>query len=366
MAESKKTETPEVLHHYAFDRIATIMKADEYPFLVGPAGSGKTTIGEQIAEEFGLDFYYSGAVESAFQLKGFKDAQGNINKTAFIHAYENGGVFLQDEMDASDATALVALNAAISNRILDMPDGTMLKMHPKFKLIAAANTAGRGATMKYTGRNPLDSATLDRYTQVMVDYDPDLERHIAMKLNGEDALPMLSLVHQARAAAREVHLDENFEFSTRALVKGVKFMKAGMSIEEAFMQGTMDKLDEGSINQIMGSIDKNLNDFEIEAGFDSRADFLEKVKDVSDRLKKYEEAQAELDKVLSEAEETCSRAFSLAGEVGEGIQGAEKAVEKLERVREMLKGLKKVAPAMEIAATAALESIRDGSQGPKV
>jgi hypothetical protein len=142
-------------------------------------------------------------------------------------------------------------------------------------------------------------------------------------------------------------------------------MKAGMSIEEAFMQGTMDKLDEGSIEQIMGRIDQDLTDFDIEAGPDSREDFLEKVRDVSNRLKKYEEAQAALDKVLSEADKTCSRAFGLAGDVGQGIQGAEKAIEKLEQVRDMLKGLKKAAPAIQTAATAALEAIGDGSKGPK-
>ena len=160
------------IRHKAYDTILEIVKAGEYPYLSGPTGSGKTTIGEQIAEDLGLEFAYTGAVDSYAQIKGFKDVNSNFTDTAFTRLYQNGGVFLFDEIDASDPQALLTVNAAIANRKLDLPNGKIVPMHPDFKLLAAGNTSGKGATLKYTARSMIDSASLDRYTEVHVDYDP--------------------------------------------------------------------------------------------------------------------------------------------------------------------------------------------------
>ena len=102
-----------------------------------PSGSGKTTIGEQIAEDLGLEFAYTGAVDSYAQIKGFKDVNSNFTDTAFTRLYQNGGVFLFDEIDASDPQALLTVNAAIANRKLDLPNGKIVPMHPDFKLYSA-------------------------------------------------------------------------------------------------------------------------------------------------------------------------------------------------------------------------------------
>ena len=43
------------------------------PFLVGPAGSGKTTLCEQVAKALGRPFYMAARVTSEFKLVGFVD-----------------------------------------------------------------------------------------------------------------------------------------------------------------------------------------------------------------------------------------------------------------------------------------------------
>ena len=45
--------------------------------------------------------------------------------------------------------------------------------------IAAGNTTGAGADMKFVGRNQLDGATLDRFVFVFWEYDEDFEVHVA-------------------------------------------------------------------------------------------------------------------------------------------------------------------------------------------
>lgn len=160
--------------HKAFQHVLAYA-ANRIPIMmVGPAGSGKTTIGEQVAEVLGLAFYMSGKCADEIKITGYMDASGTYRTTAFRQAYENGGVFLFDEMDGWSPDALIAVNAPLAGQWGDFPDG-MIKRHPDFVPIAAANTFGRGADRQYVGREQLDAATLDRFAVVVVDYDEDLE-----------------------------------------------------------------------------------------------------------------------------------------------------------------------------------------------
>lgn len=148
--------------HKVFPKVLKAIQAGLNVFLVGPAGSGKTTLAEQIAGALGLSFQFNGAIDSAYKLSGFIDAQGRVISTAFRRAYEGGGLYLFDEVDASLPGALLAFNAALANGYCDFPDG-MVKRHRDFHCIAAANTYGLGADRQYVGRNQLDAASLDRF-----------------------------------------------------------------------------------------------------------------------------------------------------------------------------------------------------------
>jgi hypothetical protein len=147
-------------------------------YLYGPAGSGKTTLAEKVAQAFGLKAYYAAKVESEYQLLGFKDAKGDTVRTQFRDAYEHGGVFLFDELDGSAPSAVVALNMALANGVCPFPDG-MVPRHEKFVCIAAGNTKLTGATRQYAGRNQLDAASIDRFAFIEFGYDDDLELALA-------------------------------------------------------------------------------------------------------------------------------------------------------------------------------------------
>ena len=164
----------EGLYHWKFGYVLTALSQGLNVMLVGPAGSGKTTIGEQCAKAFDLPFYFNGAISSEFKLSGFIDAQGRIISTAFRKAFEFGGVYLFDEIDASMPQALLAFNAALANGHADFPDANV-KRHPDFRCIAAANTFGTGQSRVYVGRNQLDAASLDRFVAIELPYDLALE-----------------------------------------------------------------------------------------------------------------------------------------------------------------------------------------------
>jgi cobaltochelatase CobS len=173
---TKKTDLGK--QHFQFPTLVKILATKLNVYLVGPAGSGKTHAAIQVAKALKVPFHFTGAVASEFKLTGFMDAQGRIVSTEFRKAYENGGLFLFDEIDASYPQAVLAFNAALANDYMDFPD-KRIPRHKDFYCIAAANTYGQGADRQYIGRNQLDAASLDRFVFIDWNYDENLERDLA-------------------------------------------------------------------------------------------------------------------------------------------------------------------------------------------
>lgn len=210
---------PNAHRHAVFADVLAALSVRENVYLVGPAGSGKTTIAAQAAESLELPFYSTGAVGMAYQLQGFINAEGKYMETDLYRAYTGGGVFLFDEIDASSAQALLAFNAIAANDLAAFPCGTV-KRHPDFVIIAAANTFGAGADAQYVGRSQLDAATLDRFSFVPMDYDEKLE----LAISPNDA--WTRHVQAFRRAVRDLKL--RHVVSPRASIKGGKLLSAGL------------------------------------------------------------------------------------------------------------------------------------------
>jgi len=211
---------PDGHRHPVFGDVLAALSVRENVYLVGPAGSGKTTIASQAADALELPFYSTGAVGMAYQLQGFINAEGRYMETDLYRAYVGGGVFLFDEIDASSAQALLAFNAIAANDLAAFPCGTV-KRHADFVIIAAANTWGSGADAQYVGRAQLDAATLDRFAFISMDYDERLE--LAISSNDE----WTRYVQAFRRITRQLKI--RAVVSPRASIKGGKLLSAGLS-----------------------------------------------------------------------------------------------------------------------------------------
>ena len=209
--------------HECFDDVLDCCAIRENVYMVGPAGSGKTTIASQVAQAHGLDIYCYGAISQAFEFLGYYDANGKYVETDFYRAFKHGGLVLMDEMDASNPNALLALNAALANDFASFPCGVVDK-HEDFVVIASANTFGHGASAQYVGRNPMDAATLDRFCNVLMGYDYELER----KLAGNDA--WVDLVQAIREAI--AHHKMRYVVSPRASIKGARLLSIGKNTQK--------------------------------------------------------------------------------------------------------------------------------------
>lgn len=216
--------------HKALADVTTAILAGEHVMMVGPAGTGKSTIAEQAAEALGLASYSISLSPQtpASQIVGYMQATGDYVGTLFRKAFENGGLFHFDEIDNAHPSVLAVINGALANGHMAFPDG-MVKRHEDFRVAASANTYGRGATRAYVGRQAIDAATLDRFTVLTVEIDETLEYALAIGtgLEATQVDKVITYVRKLRKSADTHGLQ--VVLSPRATVGMCRLLVAGMS-----------------------------------------------------------------------------------------------------------------------------------------
>jgi cobaltochelatase CobS len=226
------------LTHYLFDLVLKLAEQRVHPMLVGPSGSGKTYLAWQVAQALGLPWYCESVCEttSEFSIIGSIDAHGQPIRTGFREAYENGGVFVLDEVDRGGAS-LIVLNSALSGNVCPFPD-MMVERHPDFVLIATANTYGLGGNREYCGAVQIDAATLNRMFLLDFPYDEHLEFSLIgaqwpevpfdMERGGTAADPnrWAKRISGLRRAAEK--LGERLVISPRATITGWQLLQCGI------------------------------------------------------------------------------------------------------------------------------------------
>ena len=169
MNKSKKTG---VLFHREFPKLVQYNRARNVEglrmpiILTGPAGSAKSKGAEQLADKLGMRFgYIAGSQQlTKSDMLGYKSPNGDVIDSLLGDFYQNGGVFVLEEMDAINGNILLNINTAIvSNN--GYFAGRMVKRHKDFILIATANTYG-GSTEDYNARTKLDESTMSRFLRI--------------------------------------------------------------------------------------------------------------------------------------------------------------------------------------------------------
>ena len=217
----------------------------ENVYLVGPAGSGKTSLAIQMAEALEAEFYFTGSVAEKHELLGFVDAGGIYHETAFYkackrHESKSGKtLFLFDEMDGSIPSASITFNAAIENNYCEFANGEKVVIdRDKTYFCGAGNTIGKGPDRQYVGRFPMDAAFLDRWEQIDIEYDLGIE----LKMAGAAWLSAGGNPDQIDVAQSWAHEVVQFRrllddrkilalISPRATRRGAKWLAKGWTIE---------------------------------------------------------------------------------------------------------------------------------------
>jgi MoxR-like ATPase len=235
------------IRHSRLETLLHVMSTKQPALIVGPAGTGKTHAAWQASQAFDLPFYSIsvGAQTSKTDLVGYLSPMGRYMTTAFRDAYENGGVFLMDEMDAGNPNVLIIVNQALAATKAPFPDG-MVDRHEDFIFIATANTFGLGANRQYVGRNQLDAATLDRFVTIEWPVDEKLEGLLVAGYEHGDRW------HKVVIKVRR-HVDETgirAVVSPRMTVRGAMLLELGIDVREV-IEMAMPRSDQDSWAQML-------------------------------------------------------------------------------------------------------------------
>lgn len=184
--------------HKLLKRILSLIAcnvSEKNVMLIGPAGSGKTFLAEQVSKVLGLQFsalsFSPGMSESKLfgrVIPRISDGKEVYTPSPSVVAYREGGIVLLDELDNGDPSTISSLNSFLANGWLFLPDGSRVARHPDTVVIGSMNTLGTGANRVYVGRNALDGATLNRFVLELMDYDADLERALCPEDNIREAV----------------------------------------------------------------------------------------------------------------------------------------------------------------------------------
>ncbi len=153
------------------------VKAKRNVLLIGGAGSGKTMIGQQLAQLLRVPF----SSISCTQGMSENDLTGTLLpireggafeyvSAPFVDCVQSRSVFLLDELNAADGNVLLVANSILANGFLTIPcklGSPTIYKHEDSIIIAGLNTASD----IYNSRGMLDGATLDRFYPVHVPYD---------------------------------------------------------------------------------------------------------------------------------------------------------------------------------------------------
>lgn len=218
--------------HPIFEQVMFHITCGDNVMLVGPKGCGKTTLAKQISKAMKLDFgllsLSGGTTESKLlgrSIPNVSTGENHFHFAPFARLFRDGNsLFLLDEIDGGDPNVLLCLNSALANGCISIDTGNeedaVIKQGKDAHVMAAANTWGSGANRKYVGRNAQDSAFTDRFVQIAMDYDKEMEMALCA---GQEK--MVEKMHEYRKRIEENRLER--ELGTRQLVRFANWLNEG-------------------------------------------------------------------------------------------------------------------------------------------
>jgi hypothetical protein len=187
------TDNPKIGKPHPLFGYALLIAESRIPMmLIGPAGTGKSHLTEQLANYMTTDAHperlpygespmSAGASRSDLLGRHTINAEKPFITAEAIERFSKGGVFSFEEIDRGDPSVLIVLNNALARGILFNPvNGENYVRHADFVPVATANTMGLGANREYGTAERLDGATLDRFRmgRIFLPLDEDLEADI--------------------------------------------------------------------------------------------------------------------------------------------------------------------------------------------
>ena len=219
-----------------WEYLALGISANENVFWTGPTGCGKTAGTEQVAAVLGQPcqrLNMDGEIRKSefvgkMKVVIDKDTGNSITKWVdgvLTNCMRRGHWLILDELDAAPQTILLVLQRVLeSGKKLTLAenDGEVVEAHPRFRIIATANTKGSGdESGMYTGTGVLNQAFLDRFAvTIEANYPQEkYETRILVDKTGLDSDTSRKMVSVANKVRKALKNEEcSCTFSTRRLL----------------------------------------------------------------------------------------------------------------------------------------------------
>jgi len=242
LTELDKAYVPKHDENYIFgdvemenwEDVAVGIEDGEPVYIGGPTGCGKTMGVMEMAAvlnqpvrrvQLNRDFKVGEFVgrgtlvtdDDGNTITGWKDG-------VLTEAMRNGWWLLLDEIDQSHPDVLMKLQAVLEGSPLVLTEnfGEVVRPHPRFRVIATANTFGRGDEAGlYVGAKVMNEAMMDRFGVVIKAEYPKAETEVTIisrrtGLGKREAMKMVKVAHKVREALEKEECC--CTFSTRRLV----------------------------------------------------------------------------------------------------------------------------------------------------
>lgn len=201
--------------------------------LIGPTGSGKSSVVAQVAARLGMPMVEvtgHGRLEVQQLLYSKSAVNGTLYTTdgPLTMAMRNGWPFLFNEMDLVDPSTSTGLNDPLEyGRVVIEDSGELVRAKAGFCFIATSNSAGAGdETGSYAGVQVQNIALRDRLMKLEVDYPPrDAEVDLVNRVTGLEkdmAESFVDVASQVRTAFLDPATGLTATISTRGLLRWVR------------------------------------------------------------------------------------------------------------------------------------------------
>lgn len=257
------------------EEVAFCLESAENCMLIGDAGSGKSTLIEQIAAHLNRPLRrmnLNGESDTTvllgrdYPVTHADGTRGMVyRKGPLAEAVERGYWVLLDEIDAALQPVLFALQQLLETDgklVLEDTEGTVIRRHPAFRLFATANTVGIASRHRllYSGTaQRLNEATLDRFgCLVFVNYMTSAleEKVIAQKVPTLDKDFIKAIVKIAGETRTNLQDDRlSCTFSTRRCIQWARAMTKFHPLRAAKLT-VLNKLTEDDYKVLEGVIQR--------------------------------------------------------------------------------------------------------------
>lgn len=181
MERKRRLEEQGFVFNNVIDDCLYFILANKPIYLFGPSGTGKNYFVKQLSEIFKIPYVNIGYIMEEYELIGGRTATGAYAPSNFYECWRNGYIAFCDELDNGVPQATVKLNGFMdndNNATYNFPVIGFVERHPNFRIIAAGNTKGMGATRAHNVRQKIDEAIQQRFKYIKFDYDPKVESAI--------------------------------------------------------------------------------------------------------------------------------------------------------------------------------------------